>query len=109
MYWWMYLQGRNREADVENRLVDTAGEGESGTNWERTETYTLSYVKRIASGEVLYNRGSSDYCSVITWRTEMGVAWGMLMEGIYVYLELIVQQKLTQHYKAIMPQWKNKE
>ena len=26
------LQGRNRDADVENRLVGTTGEGEGGTN-----------------------------------------------------------------------------
>ena len=31
-YWWMYLQGRNRDADMENGLVDTVGEGKSGTN-----------------------------------------------------------------------------
>ena len=64
MYRWMYLQGRNREADVENRLVDTAGEGEGGTNWERTETYTLSYVKRIASEKLLYKTGISARCSM---------------------------------------------
>ena len=31
-YRWIYFQGRNRDTDVENRLVDTAGEGEGGTN-----------------------------------------------------------------------------
>ena len=45
-YWWTYLQGRNRDADIENGLVDTAGEGEDGMNWECSiETYTLPYVK----------------------------------------------------------------
>ena len=29
-----YLQGRNREADIENRYVDTVQEGEDGTNWD---------------------------------------------------------------------------
>ena len=29
-----YLQGRNRDADVENRLVDTEREGTGGTDWE---------------------------------------------------------------------------
>ena len=29
---WTHFQGRNR--DLENGLVDTAGEGEAGTNWE---------------------------------------------------------------------------
>ena len=34
------------DADIENRLVDTVGEGESGMNWENSmETDTLSYVK----------------------------------------------------------------
>ena len=27
-----YSHGRNRDTDTENRLVDTAGEGETGTN-----------------------------------------------------------------------------
>ena len=39
-YSWTYLQGRNRDANIENRLVGTAGEGESGTNWDNSiETY----------------------------------------------------------------------
>ena len=33
-YWWTYLQGRNRDADIENRCVNTSGEAEGGTNWE---------------------------------------------------------------------------
>ena len=47
-YWWNYLQGRNGDADIENRLMDTGGweEGESGMNGENSmETYTLTYVK----------------------------------------------------------------
>jgi len=32
--WWTYLQGRNRDTDADNGLVDTAGEREGGTNWE---------------------------------------------------------------------------
>ena len=30
-YWWIYLQGRNRDADAENGLV---GEEEGKPNWE---------------------------------------------------------------------------
>ena len=45
-YWWAYLQGRNRESDVENRLMDIEGAGESGPNWESsTEIHTLPYVE----------------------------------------------------------------
>ena len=44
-YWWTYLQGRNRDIDVENGFVDTVGEGEGGTNWESSiDTYTLPYL-----------------------------------------------------------------
>ena len=27
-YWWIYLQGKNGETDIENRLVDMEGEEE---------------------------------------------------------------------------------
>ena len=41
-----YLRGRNRDADVENGLVDTEGEGESGLNWESSiDIYTLWCIK----------------------------------------------------------------
>jgi len=40
------LQGRNRDADIENELVDTTGEGEGRTNWEKSiDIYTLPCVK----------------------------------------------------------------
>ena len=45
-YWWTYTQGRNGNADMVNRLVNTVGEEEEGTNWESSiETYTLSCIK----------------------------------------------------------------
>ena len=31
-YWWAYLEGSNGDADTDNRLVDTVGKGEGGTN-----------------------------------------------------------------------------
>ena len=38
--------GRNRDSGRENRLMDTVGAGEGGTNWESSmEIYTLLYVK----------------------------------------------------------------
>ena len=40
------MQGRKRDTDIENTLVDTAGEGEGGMNGESNiETYALPYVK----------------------------------------------------------------
>ena len=47
-YWWTYLQGRSREADVESRLVDTAGEGVGGMNWEGGADMCMTMCK-IAS------------------------------------------------------------
>ena len=64
-YWWTYLQGRNRDADVENRLVDTTG-GEGGNNWESImETYISPCVKTVGR-KPLYNIGSSIPGSVTT-------------------------------------------
>ena len=43
---WTYLHCNNRDADIENRLVDTVEEGDGWTNWDSSiETYTLSFVK----------------------------------------------------------------
>ena len=61
------MQGRNRDPDIEIRFADTPGEGEGGTNGNRSiETYILPYVKQIANGKFLYNTGSSMQCSVAT-------------------------------------------
>ena len=41
-----YLQGRNRDTDIENKLVDPVEEGEGGTNWESSiDIYTLLSIK----------------------------------------------------------------
>ena len=45
-YRWTYLQGRNRDTNVENRHVAMIGEEKRGMNWESsTDTYTLPRVK----------------------------------------------------------------
>ena len=45
-YWWTYLQGRKRDINIENGLVDTVRGGAGGTNWESNmETYTLLCVE----------------------------------------------------------------
>ena len=57
-YWWTHLQ-RNENADIEDGLMDTAGEGETRRNWDSSiDIYTLSRVKQITSGKLLYNIGS---------------------------------------------------
>ena len=47
-YWWIYLQGNNGDADIENKLMDKGGgeEGKDKMNGESSmEAYTLPYVK----------------------------------------------------------------
>ena len=40
------MQGNRGDADIENRLVDTMGEGEGGMNSKsHIEAYALPYVK----------------------------------------------------------------
>ena len=46
MVWLTYFQGGDREADVENKLVDTMGEVEDGKSWESSMgIHTLPYEK----------------------------------------------------------------
>ena len=67
------MQGRNRDAAVGNRLVDTVGEGEGGTTWEiRIDPYILPCVRQTARRKLLYSTRSSGWCSVLTG----GVDWG---------------------------------
>jgi len=91
----------------------------SKTNWgSSTDIYTLSCVKHIASGKLLYNTGSPAWCSVMTWRGGMGEG-KEAQEGedthththTYIYIKLwliciVVRQKPTQHCKAIILQFK---
>ena len=45
-YWWTYLHGSNRDADVESGLADAAGGGEGGMYWESsTDMYTALCVE----------------------------------------------------------------
>ena len=49
----------NRDADVENGLVDTVGEGESGMNeGSSSNIYTLSEMRWIAGEKLLCSTGS---------------------------------------------------
>ena len=46
-YWWTYLQGRNTDSDIQNRLMDTAREGESGAEYH----WNILYVKQMKWSE----------------------------------------------------------
>ena len=94
------LEGRNRDTGLKNGLVDTVWKEESGTNAESSNVIiTLPGVKQLAStASVQHRELSSVLCDDIEgWE-------GGKREVIYVHIQLIhvvVQQKLTQHCKAI--------
>ena len=70
------------DADVENGLVDTVGEGERGTSGESSiNTYTPSHVKRTAGEKLPHNTASS------AWHSDDVEGWGGRGrgEGGYVY------------------------
>ena len=90
-YRWTYLQGSNGDTDIQNRLVDTVGEGEGGMNWENNmQTYTLPYVKQIASGNVLCDTGSSASSPSALWQPRGWMGWQgrFKREGTYAYVSL---------------------
>ena len=65
-YWWIYLQGRNGDDDVENRLMDTVEERESGVNGESSlDIFTIPCVKYIAGEKSLNKTGSPAWHSVM--------------------------------------------
>ena len=54
------MQNRKRDTDVQNRILDSVGEGEGGMIWENsTETCILSYVKQITSPGLMHETGCS--------------------------------------------------
>ena len=82
------MQGSKADADTENRLVDTVGEGEGGMNGESSvETHTLPYVKQDSQGNSLYESQNSNWGSVTTWRGGQGGGGrGFKREGTQVHL-----------------------
>ena len=53
--------------------MDTVREGKGGMNGKSSiNMYTLSCVKQIAGGKLLYNAGGPAWCSVMTWRDGVG-------------------------------------
>ena len=71
-YWWTYLQGRSGDTDIENWLVDTAGEGESGMNGESCVNIYALFCVRWMAAKLLCSTTSPVWHSVMTWRGRMG-------------------------------------
>ena len=58
------LQNRKRDTDVQNRLLDSVGEGKGGMFWENSiETSILSRVKPITSPGWMHETGAQGWCT----------------------------------------------
>ena len=67
------MQNRKRDTEVQNRILDSVGEGEGGMIWENgIETCILSYVEWIASPGLMHGTGAQGWCTGMTLRDGMG-------------------------------------
>ena len=76
------MQNRKRDTDVQNRLLDSAGEGEGGMFQENSiETCILSIVKQITSPGWMHETSARAWCTGKTQRNrverEVGGGIGM--------------------------------
>ena len=76
------MQNRKRDTDVQNRLLDSVGEGEGGMFQENSiETYILSGVKQITSPGWMHETSARNWCTGKTQRDrverEVGGGIGM--------------------------------
>ena len=63
------MQDRKRDTDVQNRHLDSMGEGEVGMISENSiETCILSSVKQIASPGWMRETSARDWCTGMTQR-----------------------------------------
>ena len=53
------MQGSNGNTATVKGLVDTAGEGEDGTNWESSIKHVYYHMEKD-NGSLLYDTGSSN-------------------------------------------------
>ena len=63
------MQNRKRDTDVQNRILDSVGEGEGGTFQENSiETCILSMVKQITSPGWMHETSARTWCTRKTQR-----------------------------------------
>ena len=78
------MQNRKRDTDVQNRLLDSVGEGEGGMFQENSiETFILSRVKQIISPGWMHETSALTWCTGKTQRDRVerevagGSGWGL--------------------------------
>ena len=77
------MQYRKRDTEVQNRLLDSVGEGEDGMFRENSvETSILSRVKQITSPGWMHETSAQDWCTGKSQRDGMKrEAGGMIRKG----------------------------
>ena len=78
------MQNRKRDTDVQNRLLDSVGEGEGGMFPENSiKTYILARVKEITSPGRMHETSAWAWCTGKTQRKwlEREVGGGISMEN----------------------------
>ena len=66
------MQNRKRDTDVQNRLLDSVGEGEGGMFQENSiETCILSRVKQITNPGSMHETSAQGWCTVKTQRDQV--------------------------------------
>ena len=77
------MQNRKRDTDVQNRLLDSVGEGKGGMFQENSiETCILSRVKQITSPGWMHETSAWTWCTGKTQRNWVerevggGIGWG---------------------------------
>ena len=72
------MQNRKRDTDIQNRLLDSVGEGEGGMLRENSiETSILLRVKQITSPGWMHETSAQGWCTGKTQRD----GWGGRQEG----------------------------
>ena len=67
------MQNRKRDTDVQNRHLDSVGEGEGGIFRENSiKTCTLSRVKQITNPRWMHETSAQGWCTGKTKRDGMG-------------------------------------
>ena len=100
------MQNQKRDTDVQNRLLDSVGEGEGGMFWENSiETCILSRVKQITSPGWMHETSARAWCTGKTqrdrWRGrwEGGVGWGTRVNPWLIHVN--AWEKPLQYCKVI--------
>ena len=100
------MQNRKRDTDVQNRHLDSVGEGEGGMFWENSiETSILSRVKQITSPGWMHETSAQGWWTGKTQRDGMGreagggMGWGTHLNPWLIHVN--VWQKPLQYCKVI--------